>query len=105
MERRNEKHWKKSEKGKAKDIFPFLYGGVPLRVSILKENTKETYIRFLLFFTSYLAGRCLLSSAKGASLRCWKKRGCQENVRKQARVFERTIAGETHTARRAYVRY
>jgi len=62
-------------KRKGEGYFSISYGGVPLRVSILKENTKETYIRFLLFFISYLAGRCLLSSAKGASLRCWKKRG------------------------------
>jgi len=40
------------------------------RVSILKGNTGEMYIRYLLFFTPYLEGSCLLSSAKGASLRC-----------------------------------
>lgn len=33
-------------KRKGERYFSVLYGGVPLRVSILKENTKETYIRF-----------------------------------------------------------
>lgn len=66
---------------------------------VYSQREYERNVHFLLFFTSYLVGSCLLSSAKGASLRCRKKRGFQGNVRKQARgVFERTIAGETYMA-------
>lgn len=76
----------KSSGRKRKDegYFSILYGGVPLRVSILKENTEETYIRSLCY--SLPRKELLLSSAKGASLRCRKKQGFQGNVRKQARA-------------------
>lgn len=52
----------------------FCTGRAAIRVYPQREYERETYIRALLFFTSYLGGRCLLSSAKGASLRCRKER-------------------------------
>lgn len=98
----------KSSGRKRKDegYFSILYGGVPLRVSILKENTKETYIRiYVPSAILYLAGSCLLSSAKGASLRCQKKRIPGKCKQTGAGAFERTIAGETHTALCLHVQY
>jgi len=72
--RRSENKGRNRKSGKRKgrnalDILHFARGP-RCYVSILKGNTGEMYIRYLLFFTPYLEGSCLLSSAKGASLRC-----------------------------------
>lgn len=103
MEGRNVKHWKKSERGKAKDIFPFCTGACRYACLSSKRIRKKRIYVSLLFFTSYLAERCLLSSAKGASLRCRKKRGFQGNVRKQARASLKERLRMRRILHRAYV--